>query len=114
MNQFMKTKWILLILMAAVGIGLAVSSAGAKDGAVPAKLLASAGKTFTDPRDPDFVSYERMLREYLLAKIKNEFGVTLDPKGYSGFDLLEIEAFLRCKKSTESLDPFLSKFKKRP
>ena len=110
----MKTKWILLILMAAVGVGLVVSSAGAKDGALPAKLLASAGKTFTDPRDPEFISYERMLRDYLLTRIKNQFGVTLDPKSYSGFDLLEIEAFLKCKKSTESLDPYLIRFKKRP
>jgi hypothetical protein len=110
----MKTKWILLMVMAAVGVGLVVSSSGAKDGTLPAKLQAFGGKTFMDPRDPEFVSYEKMLRDYLLTRIKNQFGVTLDPKSYSGFDLLEIEAFLRCKKSTEPLDPYLIKFKKKP
>jgi hypothetical protein len=112
--QFMKAKWILLIVMAAAAVGLVVSSAGAKDGTLPAKLQASGGKTFKDPRDPEFISYEKMLRDYLLTRIKNQFGVTLDPKSYSGFDLLEIEAFLKCKKSTEPLDPYLIRFKKKP
>ena len=30
-----------------------------------------------------------------------EFGIALDPKKYSGFDLLEIEALFKCKKSNE-------------
>jgi len=112
--QFMKTKWIALIVMAAVAVGLVVSSAGAKDGTLSAKLQAIGGKTFKDPRDPEFISYEKMLRDYLLTRIKNQFGVALDPKSYSGFELLEIEAFLKCRKSTEPLDSYLSRFRKKP
>ena len=110
----MKTKWILPILMVAVGFGLAFSLAGAKDGDLQAKLLADAGKTFTGPQDPEFISYDRVLRDYLVKRINKQFGITLDPKIYSGFDLLEIEALLKCKKLNESLDPYLTKFKKRP
>jgi len=113
-DQFMKTKWVILMVMAAVAVGVVVSPAGAKDGTLPAKLQAIGGKTFKDPRDPEFISYEKMLRDYLLTRIKNQFGVTLDPKSYSGFDLLEIEAFLKCRKSTEPLEPYLSRFKKKP
>ena len=113
-DQFMKTKWVVLMVMAAVAVGVVVSSAGAMDGTLPAKLQAIGGKTFKDPRDPEFISYEKMLRDYLLTRIKNQFGVTLDPKSYSGFDLLEIEAFLKCRKSTEPLEPYLSRFKKKP
>ncbi len=110
----MKTKWILPILMAAMGFGLVFSVASAKDGSLPTKLLADAGKTFTGPQDPEFISYDKVLREYLVKRINKQFGNTLDPKIYSGFDLLEIEAFLKCKKSNEPLDLYLSKFKKRP
>jgi hypothetical protein len=113
-DQFIKTKWILPVLMAAVGVSLAFSAAGARDEALPAKLLADAGKTFTGPEDPAFISYDMILRDYLVKRINKQYGITLDPKVYSGFDLLEIEALLKCKKSNESADSYLSKFKKRP
>ena len=100
--------------MVAVGFGLTFSLVGAKDGDLPAKLLADAGKTFTGLQDPGFISYDMVLRDYLVTRINKRFGITLDPKTYSGFDLLEIEAFLKCKKSAEALDPYLIKFKKRP
>jgi hypothetical protein len=109
----MKTKPILLILMLAMGFGLAFSMANAKDGSLPPRLLADAGKTFSGPQDPGFVSYDQVLRDYLIARIKKQYGVALDPKTYSGFELLEIEAFLKCKKSGEPLELFLSTFKKR-
>jgi hypothetical protein len=47
-------------------------------------------------------------------QINKRFGIALDPKTYSGFDLLEIEAFFKCKKPEESFDFFLKMFPKRP
>jgi len=102
------------MIVLAMGFGLAFSVANAKDGSLQARLLADAGKTFAGPQDPGFISYDKVLRDYLVTRIKKQFGVALDPKAYSGFELLEIEAFLKCKKTGEPLDLFLGKFKKRP
>jgi hypothetical protein len=46
--------------------------------------------------------------------MSKRFGITLDPKTYSGFDLLEIESLFRCKKSDEPFDMFLKKLPKGP
>jgi hypothetical protein len=109
----MRTVWILLVV-ALVGLGSTSFAADVKDGKVPARLLADAGKTFTGPRDPQFVSYDLALRDYLVKRINKEFGVTLDAKSYSGFDLLDIEACLKCKKSNEPVELYLKAFKKSP
>jgi hypothetical protein len=45
-------------------------------------------------------------------RVEKEFGVALDPKTYSGFDLLEIEALLKCKKADEPVEDFLKGFPK--
>jgi len=38
----------------------------------------------------------------------------LDPKTYSGFDLLEIEGLFKCKKPGEPFDLFLRMFPRYP
>ena len=48
----------------------------------------------------------------MVKRIHQHFGITLDPKTYSGFDLLEIEALLKCKKPEEPADVILKKFPK--
>jgi hypothetical protein len=78
-----------------------------------ARLLENAGKTFTGIEDPAYQSYDQMLRDYVAKRISKRYGVAVDPKGYNGFDLLEIEAFLKCKKSSEALDPYLQKLQKK-
>jgi hypothetical protein len=78
-----------------------------------ARLLENAGKTFTGMEDPAYQSYDQTLRDYVARRISRRYGVAVDPKGYSGFDLLEIEAFLKCKKSSEALHPYLQKFQKK-
>jgi hypothetical protein len=50
----------------------------------------------------------------MVDRINKQFGVTLDLKTYSGFDLLEIESLLKCKKSNEPFDMFLKMFPKYP
>jgi hypothetical protein len=77
-----------------------------------ARLLENAGKTFAGTEDPAYQSYDQALRNYVAQRIGKRYGVAVDPKGYNGFDLLEIEAFLKCKKSSEALDPYLQKFQK--
>ncbi len=96
-----------------MGLSLIFSAAHAKDATLPAKLLADEGKTFAGTKDPQFISYDQALRLYLVTRINKKFRIALDPKDYSGFELLEIESLLRCKKSNEPANLFLSKFKKR-
>ncbi len=76
------------------------------------QLLNYAGKSYEGVQDPEYVSYDSALREYLVKWIHERFGITLDPKTYSGFDLLEIEALLKCKKSEEPADAILKIFPK--
>jgi hypothetical protein len=77
------------------------------------QLVSYAGKPYGGVQDPEYISYDQALRDYMVKRIKQKFGVELDPKKYSGFDLLEIEAVLRCRKSDEPLDMFLKMFPKQ-
>jgi hypothetical protein len=78
-----------------------------------ARVLENAGKTFKGTEDPAYRAYDQALRDYVARRISKRYGVAVDPKGYSGFDLLDIEAFLKCKKSGEALDSYLQKFQKK-
>ena len=84
------------------------------DRSLQSQLLDYAGKTFTGTQDPSYIAYDLVLREYMVDRINRQFGVALDPKKYSGFDLLEIESLFRCKKSAEPFDLFLKMFPKHP
>jgi hypothetical protein len=53
------------------------------------------------------------LRDYVARRISKRYGIAVDPKSYNGFDLLDIEAFLKCKKSNEAVGPYLQKFQKK-
>jgi hypothetical protein len=80
---------------------------------MPSQITAYDGKSFKGFQDPEYISYDQALREYLVKRIQQDFGIALDPKKYSGFDLLEIEALFKCKKSAESYERFLKMFPKR-
>lgn len=109
----MKSKWFLLILFITLFFGLTASSTFAKGTAMPSRNTAYDGKSFAGLQDPEYLSYDQVLREYLVKRIDQKFGIALDPKKYSGFDLLEIEALFKCKKSNEPYDIFLRMFPKR-
>ena len=79
---------------------------------MPPQVLAFGGKTFAGSQDTEYQSYDQFLREYLVKRIDQQFGIALDLKKYSGFDLLEIEALFKCKKSNEPFDMFLEMFPK--
>ena len=81
---------------------------------MPGPLSAYAGKTYKGSEDPEYHAYDQVLRDVLVKEMRRRFGVVLDAKEYSGFDLLEIRAFLKCKKSAESFDDFLRLFPKNP
>ena len=91
----MKTKWFSLTLLTILFFGLTISSAFAKGTAMPSRITAYDGKSFKDFEDPEYLSYDQALREYLVKRIDQKFGIALDPKKYSGFDLLEIEALFK-------------------
>lgn len=107
----MKFKWFLFTLII-LFFGLPLSSVFAKEALLPARVAAYDGKSFKGFQNPEYLSYDQALREYLVKHIGQQFGVALDPKKYSGFDLLEIEAFFKCKKSNEPFDVFLKMFPK--
>jgi hypothetical protein len=107
----MKTKLILSIaILSFCCIG---SFALANNVFYDPQLLPYDGKAYTGPQDPEYISYDQALRDYMIKRIKQKFGVELDPKKYTGFDLLEIEAVLKCRKSDEPLDIFLKMFPKQ-
>jgi len=109
----MKSKWVLSILLIFLFFCLTASLSFAKETTVPARVATFDGKSFAGFQDPEYVSYDQALREYLVKRIDKEFGIALDPKKYSGFDLLEIESLFKCKKSNEPYDMFLKEFPKR-
>jgi hypothetical protein len=92
-----KTIRFLPSLIIILGYFLIISSVYGKDSSLQTQLLDHAGKTYTEAQDPSFLNYDLALREYMVDRISKRFGVSLDPKIYSGFDLLEIEAFLSAK-----------------
>lgn len=104
--------YILLILAVSIAIEGAAGLAAAKG--TPPRLSAYEGKLFSGPQDPEYKNYERVLQNHVARRIQKRFGVDLDPKSYSGFNLLEIEALLRMKKSDEPLELFLKLFPKTP
>jgi hypothetical protein len=109
----MKSKSFILVFLILLCLGLIASLSFAKETSMAARVATYDGKSFTGFQDPEYASYDQALREYLAKRIDQEFGIALDPKKYSGFDLLEIEALFKCKKSNEPYDMFLKAFPKR-
>lgn len=81
-----------------------------KDGWLPPELAPFDGKLFSGGMDQEFRDYDLALRKYLSKRIQRQFGLNLNPQAYSGFELLEIEALFRCKKSGEPFNLFLKMF----
>jgi hypothetical protein len=109
----MKTTKLLPMMLILLFLALSLSSDPVQAQNLRARLLENAGKTFTGTEDPAYQSYDQALRNYVAKRISKRYGVAVDPKGYNGFDLLDIEAFLKCKKSNETLGPYLQKFQKK-
>jgi len=109
----MKGRWGFFLLFAFGVFCLNVPATYADKEPLQSQVLNYVGKTYGGVQDPEYISYDQALRDYMVKRIKQRFGVELDPKKYSGFDLLEIEAVLRCRKSDEPLDMFLEMFPKQ-
>lgn len=77
------------------------------------QVWAYNGKSFHNLKNSEYISYDLALRNYLAKRIQRRFSVSLDPKDYSGFDLLEIESLFKCKKSSEPFHLFLQGFPKQ-
>jgi hypothetical protein len=109
-------KMILSLLTLTISLWFCIiaSSVYAKGSSLQSQLLDYAGKSYTGAQDSSYLNYDLALREYMVDRISKQFGITLDPKNYSGFDLLEIESLFKCKKSGEPFDIFLKMFPKRP
>jgi hypothetical protein len=109
----MKARRGFFLLFALLVFCLNVPAAYADKEPLQSQVLNYVGKTYGGVQDPEYISYDQALRDYMVKRIKQKFGVELDPKKYSGFDLLEIEAVLKCRKSDEPLDIFLKMFPKQ-
>lgn len=110
----MRSSWIYIILTLAMSIAIVGAAGHPSAKGTPPRLSAYEGKLFNGLQDPEFKDYDLALRNHLVRRIHKRFGIGLDPKTYSGFDLLEIEALIRVKKSDEPLDLFLKLFPKTP
>ena len=71
-----------------------------------------AGQYFKSPSSPNYASYDQEMSMHVAQRIKAQYDVDLDYTRYSAFDMLEIEALLKCKKSREPVDSLLEPFKK--
>jgi len=109
-----KSKWLLPILMIVPLFCVNCPLVHAKNSSFKSPPLDYAGKSYTGTQDPSYLNYDLALREYLVYRINKHFGVTIDPKTYSGFHLLEIEALFKCKKKEEPYNIFLNMFPKSP
>jgi hypothetical protein len=105
---------IISILLIPLWLVLMAPSVQGKDGQLGSEVLGHAGESYKGVEDPAYISYDQALRVYVADRIKKQFGFALDPKTYSGFDLLEIEALLKCKKANEPVEDFLKGFPKHP
>jgi hypothetical protein len=103
-------KWILLACVVISWLFLAAFETSADEVFFDPQLLPYDGKSYGGLQDPNYINYDSALREYMAKRIHQRFGIELDPKKYSGFDLLEIESFFDCKKSDEPFDLFLKMF----
>ncbi len=81
-----------------------------KDGRLPSEFLKYEGRHFKGAQDPEFQQYDLALRDYLSKHLQKHYGIEVDPKVFSSFDLLELEALVKCKKKEESLDAILKLF----
>jgi len=109
-----KIVWSFLILIMVLWCCVITPTVYSSDVSLKSQLLDHAGKSYTGTQDPSYLPYDLALREYMVDRINKQFGVALDPKAYSGFDLLEIEALFKCRKSDEPLEMFLKMFPKYP
>ncbi len=101
-------KQFLFAVILSLEIGICQAQAGEKD--LRARVWAYNGKSYQGVKSSEYVSYDIALRNYVVERIQRRFGVSLDPKKYSGFDLLEIESLFKCKKSDEPFELFLRRF----
>jgi hypothetical protein len=76
------------------------------------EILSYAGRYFRSLSSADYSSYDREMSMHVAQRIKAHYDVDLDYTAYSAFDLLEIEALLKCKKSEESADSLLKRFQR--
>jgi len=110
----MKSRWIWVFGILFLLTGIPAFSAHAKGVGLPSQFSTCDGKLFKGAQDREFINYDIALRNYLAKRIVKRFGIFLDPKIFSGFDLLEIESLFKCKKSGEPFNLFLKMFPKSP
>ena len=106
--------WFIPIFIAALYCCIITPPCYSSDGPVKSRPLDYAGKSFTGTQDPSYLPYDLALREHMVDRINKRFGVALDPKTYSGFDLLEIESLFKYRKPDEPFDIFLKMFPEYP
>ena len=109
----MKTIRLLSLVIVLSFLVLSLSSDPALAANSKARVLENAGKTFSGTEDPAYQAYDQALRDYVAKRISKRYGVGVNPKVYNGFELLDIEGFLKCKKTNEPLDLYLQKFQKK-
>lgn len=75
------------------------------------EILAYGGRFFRNPSSSEYSSYDQTMSMYVAKRIKRRYRIDLDYRSYSAFELLEIEALLKCKKSDETVESLLARFR---
>jgi hypothetical protein len=112
--MFVKKSLCFFLMLPIFGLWVMASSVDAKENSLQVQILDHVGKSYSGAQDPSYLDYDSALRKYVADRIHKRFGIALDPKSYSGFDLLDIEALFKCKKSEEPFDLFIKMVPKRP
>jgi len=105
--MFSKRSLCFFLIAPVLGLCVITFPVLAKENPLQVQLLGHAGKSYSGAQDPSYVDYDLALRKVVADRIHKRFGIALDPKSYSGFDLLNIEALFRVKKAEEPFDLFL-------
>jgi len=101
--------WVLTCML-----GLILASSVHPQGApIPhgSEILTYGGRFFRNPSSSEYVSYDQTMSMQVAERIKRRYRVNLDYTSYSAFELLEIEALLKCKKSDETVESLLKRFR---
>ena len=114
MKMFVKKILGCFLMVTLSWLWVNASSVYAKEDSLQYQLMGHAGKSYSGAQDPSYQEYDLALRRYVADRILKRFGVALDPKTYSGFDLLNIEALFKCKKSEEPFNLFLNMIPEHP
>ncbi len=110
--EWIMLKWILPSVILCLAMDVCPIHAAEKD--LRSQVWAYNGKSYKSIQTQNTLPTTRSCGITWSSASDGDLPFSLDSRKYSGFDLLEIEALFKFKKSSESYDLFLKGFPKIP